>query len=267
MATLMGCGRRSQVSAGRPCARHHRLVPTQGSRPFSLTAARQGGHTNKCGKELWRCSAPFDLACIAPPRRDCAHGEVVQLPCRRLTCPGCAARRRFELTTRLIAGIENVPSGFLPMFFTLTFPASQAPTETENQAAWRKLVGRLRYRRRMQAYAWVLQRTKRGVLHTHGVAHVRPWHDHLAEWRRLIVASGFGTQNRLEVARVEHARYIARYIARSHTDLAHGHRVYGFSRDFPQTPYVSRKQEIAELGAAIGLEPECEWVPAWEVRR
>lgn len=62
------------------------------------------------------------------------------------------------------------------MFFTLTFPADRAPSEDDAHAALRALTRRLRYRHYLGPYGWVLQRTRRGTLHHHGIAHL-PWFD------------------------------------------------------------------------------------------
>jgi hypothetical protein len=104
------------------------------------------------------------------------------------------------LTERLISGIENVPADKMPMFFTLTFPLAHAPDESEAHRAWRSLVARLRYRKYLSAYAWVLQRQRNRTLHFHGIAHM-PWFaDDLTEWRELLVKSRFGVQNKLVIA-------------------------------------------------------------------
>lgn len=145
------------------------------------------------------------------------------------------------------------------MFFTLTFPADKAPDETEAQRCWRALVRRLRYRGLLSEYGFVLQRTKRGVLHVHGIGYFEFMRDDLAEWRRLLQASGFGVQNRLVIANPAHAGYVTRYIATGLAELAPMRRAYSFSRSFPEAPAVVTKRRIAEVGDAIGLRPECEW--------
>lgn len=171
------------------------------------------------------------------------------------------------------------------MFFTLTFPAAAASDENAAHAAWRSLVGRLRYREQLGAFGWVLQRQQggTGTLHYHGIAHM-PWFDDgLAEWRRLIVKSGFGVQNRLVVARREHAGYCAKYISTRMATLAPMRRAYGFSRDFPVTEYDAlagvlritaggghdrddrlEGDELRARADACGVEPEdnCAFVPA-----
>jgi hypothetical protein len=68
------------------------------------------------------------------------------------------------LRLRFLAGIEDVPEGSRAMFFTFAFPAGEAPDETEAQHRWRSL----------SEYGFVLQRTRRGTLHFHGIAHI-PW--------------------------------------------------------------------------------------------
>jgi hypothetical protein len=89
-----------------------------------------------------------------------------------------------------------------------------------------------RYRGYLGAYGWVLQRQRNGTLHFHGIAHL-PWFaDGLAEWRELLVKSGFGVQNKLVVAERQHARYCAKYISTRLAGLAPLRRAYGFSADF-----------------------------------
>jgi hypothetical protein len=147
------------------------------------------------------------------------------------------------------------------MFFTLTFPGDRAPDEATAHAAWRALVGRLRYRDQLNAYGWVLQRQASGVLHYHGIAHM-PWQsDGLAMWRELIVASGFGPQNRLVRARTEHASYCAQYISRNLADLAPLRRAYSFAPSFPPAPVSDRPDalELSEALADIGSGPLCEF--------
>jgi hypothetical protein len=162
------------------------------------------------------------------------------------------------------AGIEAAPTNMAARFFTLTFPADRAPDENEAQRAWRSLVARLKYRGLLGEYGWVLQRTKRGTLHFHGVAHM-PWMtDGLAEWRALIEASGFGVQNPLETAHPRHARYCARYISSGFAEIAPLRRAFGFSRE---PPPVAGGPDPALL-AAVGAEAEpCYWVPVSEVHR
>src|SRR4051812_34384504 len=116
-----------------------------------------------------------------------------------------------------------------------------------------------------------------------------PWFDDdLAGWRRLIVKSGFGVQNRLVVARSDHAGYCARYISTRMAALAPLRRAYGFYRDFPRTQRdaLARVLSIRAPGATsdgvvptpeqlvalrddfgIELEDTCAYVPAQEVWR
>lgn len=235
-------------------------MPSQGPVSLSLNGARAGGAvTNKCQKPSFRCTKPFRLACAA-------HGEEIVVPCGRWrSCRGCGLRKQWEITARLTAGIEQAPLPLLPMFFTLTFPEDQAPDEDAAHAALRSLVQRLRYRQYLGEYAWVLHRQKNGTLHHHGIAWL-PWFgDDLAEWRRLVVASGFGVQNRLVVANRAHASYCARYVSTRFAALAPMRRAYSFSRGFPQTPYVAERARVAEVGAPIGLRAECDWIPAYQL--
>jgi len=174
------------------------------------------------------------------------------------------------LTQRLIAGVENVPADKVPMFFTLTFPLAHAPDESEAQRAWRSLVARLRYRGYLGAYGWVLQRQRNGTLHFHGIAHL-PWFaDGLAEWRELLVKSRFGVQNKLVVADLQHASYCAKYISTRLAELAPLRRAYGFSRGFPLSGYEQERRLVAQqlplLQEQFGIEPECSWLPEWELR-
>lgn len=158
------------------------------------------------------------------------------------------------------------------MFFTLTFPAARAPDEAEAHATWRSLVSRLRYRGQLGPYGWVLQRQLGGTLHYHGIAHM-PWQtDDLTMWREQIGKSGFGVQNRLEVARPSHAGYCAGYISRNLASLARLRRAYSFSPNFPRAPAYSRQEasELAEAVRDIGAgalcefgrsAPDCHWYP------
>jgi hypothetical protein len=169
------------------------------------------------------------------------------------------------LTQRLIAGVENVPAEKVPMFFTLTFPLAHAPDESEAHRAWRSLVARLRYRDYLGAYGWVLQRQRNGTLHFHGIAHM-PWFDDgLAEWRELLVKSGFGVQNKLVVAERQHAGYCAKYISTRLAELAPLRRAYGFSASFPRSKFEADRALVAEL---YGVVPDsnCAWVPSYELR-
>lgn len=248
----------------------------------SLKGATAGSAlSNNCRKQTpWECSNPMRLSCMR-------HGEDLGVRCGRWrTCPGCSVWKQWTLKQRFTAGIEQVPAGRLAMFFTLTFPEADAPDEDAAHAAWRSLVGRLRYREQLGAFGWALQRQRNGTLHYHGIAHM-PWlDDGLVEWRRLIVNSGFGVQNRLVVARREHAGYCAKYISTRMAALAPLRRAYGFSRDFPRTAHeelaralrigppragdASEQLDSEELQApayACGVEEEdsCSWVPAREL--
>lgn len=166
-----------------------------------------------------------------------------------------------DTQTRLIAGIENVPSGKMPMFFTLTFPLADAPDEDEAHRAWRSLVARLRYRDYLGAYGWVPQRQRNGTLHFHGIAHM-PWFaDGLAEWRELLVKSRFGVQNKLVVANLQHTGYCAKYIS---TRLADSRR-FAARTDSRLTSLAPRRSPIEQnwpsgtascwIATAIGYPP------------
>lgn len=220
-------------------------------RTVSLNASpRQGrGVTKNCRKNSWECSKPFKPGCQH-------HDESVTVPCGRWrTCRGCALRKQWELKQRFIAGIEQVPEGRLPMLLTLTFSANAAPDETEADRCWRKLVAKFDYMGYLGAYGWVLQRTKRGTLHYHGIAHLPWFDDELAEWRRMVTESGFGVQNKLVLADARHAGYVGCYISTGLASLAPLRRAYGFSRDFPKTAYAERQ---ALLAARAGEAPAVE---------
>lgn len=157
------------------------------------------------------------------------------------------------------------------MFFTLTFPLAAAPDEDDAHRSLRSLVRRLRYRDLLDDYGWVLQRQQNGTLHYHGIAHM-PWlDDGLREWRRLIVASGFGVQNKLVVAEPQHAGYCARYISSRLAKLAPLRRAYSFSRNFPITDWEKEKRERQAAEARFRAEfeavPLCEWMPTATARR
>jgi len=227
---------------------------------ISLNAAA-GGITNNCKKNAgaFTCRNRFRLSCVH-------HGEDLFVRCGRWrTCPGCAAWKQWTIKSRLIAGIEEVPSGKLPMFFTLTFPASAAPTEDDAHKSWRSLVARLRYRGHLASYAWVLQRTRAGTLHYHGIAHLDWFEDSLQLWRELLLKSGFGVQNKLVIAERSHANYCAKYISRRFADLEPLRRAYGFSAAFPQSRAITAR---ADLAAQYGIVPDndCSWVPSYELR-
>ncbi len=225
----------------------------------------EGRGTHNCherdpspGRDPFPCSNRLPLTCTN-------HGGTIWVRCNRRRCDGCAKRTQWLFAARLRAGIENVPSGLIANFGTVTFPKDKAPAPDAPHSALRSLFQRMRYRELLGAYAWCAQTTQAGVRHYHGIFHM-PWmDDNLITWRELVVASGFGPQNRLEQATAEDAGYIARYIARDFAQLAPGRRVYGFSRDFPRPDYETTKAKIAEVGAEIGLRPECEWVSAYEL--
>ncbi len=152
----------------------------------------------------------------------------------------------------------------MPMFFTLTFPLTRAPDEDEAHRAWRSLVARLRYRGYLGAYGWVLQRQRNGTLHFHGISHL-PWFaDGLAEWRELLVKSGFGVQNKLVVAERQHAGYCAKYISTRLAELAPLRRAYGFSADFPLAKALTDRAVLEER---YGIVPDsdCVWTPSYEL--
>lgn len=153
----------------------------------------------------------------------------------------------------------------MPMFFTLTFPLATAPDEDEAHRAWRSLVARLRYRGYLGEYGWVLQRQKQGTLHFHGIAHLPWFSDGLAEWRQLILKSGFGVQNKLVVADLQHAGYCAKYISTRLAELAPLRRAYGFSAGFPRAKALSDRTELAERYGIV-LDSDCAWVPSYELR-
>jgi hypothetical protein len=222
--------------------------------------ATAGSITNKCKKKSpFDCSNPFRLTCLN-------HGEDITVRCKRWrVCPGCALWKQMTMTQRLNAGIENVPTGKMPMFFTLTFPLNYAPNEDEAHRAWRSLVARLRYRSYLGAYAWVLQRQRNGTLHFHGIGHL-PWFpDGLAEWRELLIKSGFGVQNKLVVAERQHAGYCAKYISTRLAHLAPLRRAYGFSADFPRAKLLTDQAELAERYGVV-LDSDCAWTPSYELR-
>jgi hypothetical protein len=195
-------------------------------------------------------------------RRTCQdHGEAITVACARWrTCPAWAARKQWEIRQRLTAGIETAPPGKHAMFFTLTFPAANAPDEDATHRAWRALVGRLRYRGYLGAYAWVLQRQNSSVLHFHGIAYLPWFEDGLAEWRDLIVKSGgFGVQNKLVIAQRAHAGYCARYISSRLATLASLRRAFAFSPSFPQSRFVTNRALLAEQYGVVP-EDDCSWV-------
>jgi hypothetical protein len=206
----------------------------------------------------FECPNPFSLTCIA-------HGRVIYVRCGRWrNCVACSAWKQWSLRQRLITGIEQIPEGKLPMFCTLTFPLADAPDEDEAHRAWRSLVARLRYRRYLSAYAWFLQRTRKGTLHYHAIVHM-PWMD-LAEFRDLIVASGFGPQNKLVIAEPQHAGYCAKYISSRLATLAPLRRAYGFSADFPRAKAIEAREALAEHYGVVPDRDDCDWVPSYLLR-
>jgi hypothetical protein len=218
--------------------------------------ATEGSINEQLQQSPMECSNPFWLTCMN-------HGEDIAVRCKRWrVCPGCSLWNQWTLKQRLIAGIENVPAGKMPMFFTLTFPLDHAPDEDEAHRAWRSLVARLRYRGYLDAYGWVLQRQRNGTLHFHGIAHM-PWFaDGLAEWRELLIKSRFGVQNKLVVADLQHAGYCAKYISTRLAELAPLRRAYGFSADFPRAKALNDRAELAERYGIV-LDSDCAWVPAY----
>lgn len=203
--------------------------------------------------DLWRCRNSLSLTCTY-------HPHEIEVPCGRWrTCKPCARRLQHRLRQRFLAGIADVPNGKQAMFFTLTFPAQDAPDEDKAQRCWRSLTRRLRYRHLLSEYGFVLQRTKQGTLHFHGIAHM-PWmDDDLAEWRTLLMASGFGVQNKLVVAEPSHAAYVTRYISARLADLAPLRRAYGFSQRFPRPQAVEDRRQENELLDELGAKSECHW--------
>jgi len=205
------------------------------------------------------------------------HGEDILIPCKRWReCPGCGLRLQWQLRKRLEAGIARLPREvretsagellFMPMFVTLTFPSSQAPTVRQAQDAWKSLRNRLRYRGFLSEYAWVLQRQDNAerTLHFHAIMHMPYFRDGLRSWRELLLASGFGVQNKYVPASSEHASYCSNYIASRLADLPRGHRAWTFSRGFPISEYERQKNAV-ELALGSILERH-EWVPEYELR-
>jgi len=150
--------------------------------------------TNKCekkDKKPWECQNRFPLTCAN-------HGEIISVPCGRWkTCLGCQIKKTWELRARFLAGIEKVPNAKRAMFVTLTFPKQRAPSEDEAHQALRSLVSKLRYRKYLGEYGWVLQRQangevntptepgdfeKAGTLHYHGIFYLPWFDDDLEEW-------------------------------------------------------------------------------------
>lgn len=225
--------------------------------PAAVSLKRRSRSTNKWQQPGSSCRNPFQLYCLT-------HADRRWLPCRRWrTCSGCAKRLQGELIARFTRGIAEAPEETPAKFVTVTFPGSQAPDETEAQRALRSLVRRLRHRELLGEYGWVLQRQKNQNLHFHLVAHM-PWLD-MDEWRELVVASGFGPIQNVQVARPEHAHYVARYISATLAPVAPLRRAYGFSRSFPKAPWTDERLERAEAAEAIGMTSDCELVPGWLV--
>jgi hypothetical protein len=228
---------------------------------ISLKGATAGSAlSSKCKRSPFECSNPFPLTCINHA------GEQIFVRCGRWrTCLGCSLWKQWTLKQRFIAGIENVPSGKLPMFFTLTFPLDRAPDEDGAHKAWRQLVARLRYREYLSAYGWVLQRQRNETLHFHGIAHLPWFSDGLSEFRDLLVKSGFGIQNKLVVAERQHAGYCAKYISTRLAELAPLRRAYGFSADFPRAKALTERTLLAERYGVVPEDP-CDWIPSYELR-
>lgn len=212
--------------------------------------------TDKSAAALWECKNRLPLTCTH-------HGDEISVACGRWrSCPGCQRRLQWRLRQRFAISLSKVPSGRKAMFFTLTFPLSAAPTEDQAHAALRSLVRRLRYRDYLDGYGWVLHRQRNKNLHYHGIAHMSWFDDDLAEWRRLIQASGFGVQNKLVVAKPSHAGYCASYISTRLAELAPLRRAYSFSRDFPRTDWEEQKRRTDALLAELGADPLCVWEPS-----
>lgn len=92
--------------------------------------------------------------------------------------------------------------------------------------------------------------------------------DGLSLWRRLLVASGFGVQNRpLVISEPSHAGYVTRYISSELAELSVGRRAYGFSRGFPRSPEVAKQQELRNALDEIGARSQCEWELTQSVAR
>lgn len=207
----------------------------------------------------WECTKPFSLVCVE-------HGHDLAIRCKRWrSCRGCAMWKQWQLASRFLAGIAEVPDELRPMFFTLTFPEAQAPSEDQAHASWKALYRALRKEELLGDFGWVLQRQKNGTLHYHGIAHM-PWMDDgLQGWREAVHRAGFGTQQRLVVAKPQHARYCCRYISTRLAALAPAKRAYSFTPGFPKPP--ERRDEMEEWLATVGIVPErCDWVPAWWLR-
>lgn len=242
-----------------------------GSRGLLEGVSRKGRpSTNKC-KKIWECQNKLQLMCQR-------HGEVIYVPCGRWkTCIPCRIRKSWEIKRRFLAGMEQVPKGLHPMFVTLTFPRDNAPDEDQAHAALRKLVARLRYREYLGAYGWVLQRqsngkepvgdeppTELGTLHYHGVFHLPWFDDELTEWRELVEASGFGSQQNIKKAEPRHAGYVANYISGRLARLMPVRRAYSFSRDFPQSEFEKQRKaekEVRDLLRLYGIDGGCDWLP------
>jgi hypothetical protein len=208
----------------------------------------------------------FDLVCTT-------HGETISVPCGRWReCSGCAARLGWKLYLRFLAGIEQFDHPYIPNFFTLTFPEHRAPDEDEAHASLRALVRRLRYRDLLDTFGWVLQRQSNSAatLHYHGIAHMRWMDDDLEEWRKVVTASGFGIQNKLEQAKPKHAHYCSRYISRSLASVTRLRRAYSFSPSFPKPAWEKEDQSsdaIDALLASFGIEDDDQTDHSWEPAR
>ncbi len=194
---------------------------------------------------------------------ECAnHGERIEVACKRWRrCPGCAMRKQWELAGRFRVAIQKPPKGMFPAFVTLTFPEDRAPTAAEAHECLRRLISKLRYRKLLAGYGWVLQRQENGTLHYHGIFFMKWFRDDLELWRKLVEESGFGSQQFIERAKPEHARYCSKYISHRLADLEEGQRAYGFSRDFPAAPAFDPAEGSIFGGPAQEGAGECEWEP------
>jgi hypothetical protein len=224
---------------------------------ISLNGASEASAiSNKCGNSPFECTNPFKLTCLD-------HFDTISVRCGRWrSCVGCSAWKQWTLKQRFTAGIDTPSVGKCAMFFTLTFPQARAPDEDQAHRAWRSLVGRLRYRRYLGPYGWVLQRQHNGTLHFHGIAQLPWFNDALAEWRELLLKSGFGKQNKLVVAERHHAGYCAKYISTRLAELAPLRRAYGFSADFPEAEAPRERRALAER---YGIVPDdqCTWIASY----
>jgi len=76
--------------------------------------------------------------------------------------------------------------------------------------------------------------------------------------------------NKFLVAQKRHAGYCASCISRRLASLAPLRRAYGFSHGFPLSSYERERRLVAQqlplLQEQLGIEPECSWLPEWELR-